>query len=320
MLEITNRIERWLEEPRESLEISGLNAYLRKYLYHFIKKRYKWIFIESIKTEGSRDVVLLLKKANPEQLAELEKKRNSERTGQFFDKIGFRRIFSMLVNSKKPLIVHNGTLDILFTLAAFQEELPEKYHDCKLLINRLFPIIYDTRFLLERIPGFYDEFDKIAPAKGLKELYDFLKDGSERQIVLGSQFEKYYDEKYAHEAGFDAFMTGICFIKLSQKNIRIEDYKNCLPLYKCFFSLKLDSEDLFSSDHYYYVKGVDAKHLFAGNEGILYKYVKEDECFIRPISEEKYLEMQKIVTDHNLMYMSVEAYFASKKQNSEKNS
>lgn len=318
MNEICFRIEKWLESGEAHFEIPGLNAYLRKYLYNVVKKRFKGVFMESIKVEGSRDVTLILKKADHSQIQELEAKRLVEKTEQFYEKIGFRRIFSMLVESKKPLIVHNGCLDVMFTIASFQEELPEKYSDFKTLVNRLFPVLYDTRYLLERIPGFYEEFDKIAPAKGLKELYNFLKGNNGLQIALGNKFEKYYDEKYAHEAGFDAFMTGICFLKLAEVHAEIENFKNHLPLFKSFFSIRLDGDDIMWSDQHFYIKGSDVKHYFSGNEGFLFKYVKEDECFVKPLNDEKYAEMQKVIASHNFYSVNVEGYFKSKKPSSDK--
>jgi poly(A)-specific ribonuclease len=320
MNEIQHRIQNWLDNIEETLEISGLNAYLRKYLYNYVKKNFKGIFMESLKVEGSRDVTLVLKKADPGHLKELEQKRVNEKNDQFHEKLGFRRIFCILVDSKKPLIVHNGTLDLLFTLSSFQEDLPEKYQDFKSLVNRLFPVIYDTRYLLEKIPGFYEEFDKIAPSKGLKELYNFLKPNSGSQIILAPGFEKYYDEKYAHEAGFDAFMTGICFLKIAESQANIEAYKNSLPLYKCLYSIKFDNEDILSADKIYYIKGSESKHLLSGNEGFEYKYIKEDECFIKVLFDEKIPELQKIVSDHDLVCMTAENYFISKKPNSNKNS
>ena len=317
MNEITFRIEKWLENSEETFVVAGLNAFLRKYLYNFVKKRYTGIFMESIKVEGSRDVTLSLKKAHPELLMELEAKRIKEKVELFNEKIGFRRIFTMMIESRKPLIVHNGSLDILFTLAAFQEELPEKYQDFKTLTNRLFPIVFDTRFLLEKIPGLYEEFDKASPGKGLKELYNFLKTSNGPQFVLGTGFEKYYDEKFAHEAGFDAFMTGICFIRLLEKNA-VEQYKNFLPLYRSFYSIRLDGPDFFANDNHFYIKGAEAKQLFANSEGYSVKYVKDDECFVKPSSEDKYTEMHKITSDHNILCMSAEAYFESKNKNSDK--
>jgi poly(A)-specific ribonuclease len=311
MSEVTFRIERWLESHEDRMEITGLNAYLRKYLYGFVKKRYKGVFMSSNKTEGSRDVTLVLKKANERELLELEAKRIAEKTELFNEKIGFRRIFALLVERKLPLIVHNGMIDILFTISAFQEDLPEKYQDFKTLVHRLFPSIYDTRFMLEHIPGFFEEFDKVTSLKGLKELYSFLK-SQNPPVLLSDSFSKYNDESFAHEAGFDAYMTGVCFLKLSFSKIDLPSYLNRLPLYKSFFSVNLQGEDALYSDNSYYLKGSDLKHFFSGNEGFSYKYVKDDECFLKPLTSEKQSELDKLVSSHNLTCMSVEEFFKKK--------
>ena len=313
MNEITYRIERWLESGEDRIEIAGLNAYLRKYLYGFVKRRFKGVFMNSLKVEGSRDVTLVLQKADAKDYAELEAKRFSDKTNQFHEKIGFRRIFNLLTERKIPLIVHNGMLDILFTISAFQEDLPENYSDFKSLVHRLFPTIYDTRFMLERIPGFYDEFDKITSAKGLKELYNFVKSGGP-EVTLASDFGKYLDESFAHEAGFDAYMTGVCFLKLCNSSLLLSQYRNHLPLYKSYFAVNLEGEDPMYSDNSYYVKGPDAKSYFSGVEGLHIKYVKDDECFVRPLVSEKQSEIDKIVSAHNLTCVTAETYFMKKRQ------
>ena len=317
MNEICFRIEKWLESGEGQLEIPGLNAYLRKYLYGVVKKKYKNIFMESLKHENSRDVILVLKKANEQEYSELEAKRQLGKAEQFNEKVGFRKVFSMLTESKKPLIVHNGMLDIMFTLSSFQEDLPEKYLDFKSLVSRLFPTIYDTRFMLEHIPGFFEDFDKVPGAKGLKELYNFLKPNNP-EVSLGAKFEKYYDERYAHEAGFDAFMTGICFLRLANTNIDLTLYKNHLPLFRCYFSIRLDSEDPLYSDNWHYLKGPDLKTHFAGTEGYVYRYVKDDECFVKPLSPDKQNEMELVAGAKKLICLSVESFF--KKKTSDKDS
>ena len=93
-----------------------------------------------------------------------------------------------------------------------------------------------------------------------------------------------------------------------------------MPLFKCFFSVKLDGEDVFSGDQNYFIKGTDSKHLFSGNEGFVFKYVKEDECFVKPLNEEKFQEMKLIVNENKLACMEVKSYFANRKSNQDKNS
>lgn len=311
MNEICYRIEKWLQSDNPQMEIPGLNAFLRKYLYSVVRKKYSNIFMESSKQENSRDVTLILKKANQQEFKELEAKRQSDKSDQANEKIGFRKVFAMLISSQKPLIVHNGLLDIMFTISSFQEDLPEKYSEFKSLVSRLFPSVYDTRFMLEHIPGFFEDFDKIPGSKGLKDLYNYLKP-SNPEVRLGESFLKYNDERFAHEAGFDAFMTGICFLRLSSLNLNLNQYKNSLPLYRCYFSIKLDGEDPLYSDNSYHLKGPELKSHFAGSEGFAYRYVKDDECFVKALSPDKQNELEMLIGAKKLNCLTVESYFRKK--------
>jgi hypothetical protein len=76
--------------------------------------------------------------------------------------------------------------------------------------------------------------------------------------------------------------------------------------------VNLQGEDALYSDNSYYLKGADLKHFFAGNEGFSYKYVKDDECFLKPLTSDKQSELDKLVSSHNLTCMSVEAFFMKK--------
>jgi len=49
---------------------------------------------------------------------------------------------------KKPMVVHNGMMDLMFLYNAFIGMLPEDVAVYKREINRLFPHIHDTRHLL----------------------------------------------------------------------------------------------------------------------------------------------------------------------------
>jgi len=46
-----------------------------------------------------------------------------------------------------------------FLLMIFYNELPETYEEFKNLTHTLFPVIYDTRYVLEHHPGLWEEFD-----------------------------------------------------------------------------------------------------------------------------------------------------------------
>lgn len=89
--------------------------------------------------------------------------------------LGFSRLFKLLVELQKPIVGHNFLMDLMIMYSQFHEQLPSKfslyYHcydlhyktlpysnnnnlcisaqlsDFKEKIHRMFPVIYDTKYL-----------------------------------------------------------------------------------------------------------------------------------------------------------------------------
>lgn len=59
--------------------------------------------------------------------------------------LGFTKIFRLLIQFKKPIILHCGFMDLLFIYEKFYEPLPDTISQFKKKINELFPVIYDTK-------------------------------------------------------------------------------------------------------------------------------------------------------------------------------
>lgn len=107
-----------------------------------------------------------------------------------------------------PLIVHHGFMDLLFLMTHFiTPTLPEQLSQCKALILRHFPCIYDTKVLAaERSTGcnflnssLGESFDRITTDQSLLQYVDDDDDGVQ-----------------CHEAAYDAYMTGLCYLGLCQ--------------------------------------------------------------------------------------------------------
>ena len=61
--------------------------------------------------------------------------------------LGFTKIFRLLIEHKKPLILHNGFMDLMFLYEKFYEPLPDTVAEFKTKVNELFPLIYDTKHI-----------------------------------------------------------------------------------------------------------------------------------------------------------------------------
>lgn len=60
---------------------------------------------------------------------------------------GFSKVINILSESQKPLVLHNGLIDLLIIHNQFIKPLPNKYEDFKTCINKAFPKVYDTKII-----------------------------------------------------------------------------------------------------------------------------------------------------------------------------
>ena len=64
------------------------------------------------------------------------------------DDLGFTKVIDYLTKLQKPIISHNGFLDMMFLHEKFIKPLPEKIIDFKKSLKSLFPHIYDTKHMI----------------------------------------------------------------------------------------------------------------------------------------------------------------------------
>ncbi|XP_011306351.1 poly(A)-specific ribonuclease PARN-like domain-containing protein 1 isoform X2 [Fopius arisanus] len=154
--------------------------------------------------------------------------------------LGFTRVFQLLCDLKKPIVGHNILLDLMFMYKQFYKDLPTSYQKFKREIHELMPTVYDTKFLSY-------EMRKILDSKGqegqgnrkkgdkgrsniLEELYRFFKNGDGRLLTWNSPNIEFPDETTTdteayHDAGWDSYYTGYCFIKMA--HVFCNPHKSC---------------------------------------------------------------------------------------------
>lgn len=110
----------------------------------------------------------------------------------------------------KPIVVHNGLMDMLFLLTHFHAPtLPDDWAECKALIHSYFPILYDTKCMASQ----YSMREHPRARTHLASVY-------EQAIASNPQWELVFQsgtgqDDQAHDAAFDAYMTGVAFCGLS---------------------------------------------------------------------------------------------------------
>lgn len=190
-----------------------LTAYLKQTLprvsVHYCRQGLTYSATLSVLTEGEAR----LKREQAVMLREREVR----------DAVGFRLIFRALVDSRKPCVGHNCFADILFLMAALDEPLPVSLSQWKTRVSSLFPTIFDTKYLSSRRDLFPRGRFTASHLGGLFDAYGLKSSQVEVSLPLG--FQSYDPQTLlrgcsggrsspAHEAGYDALMTGTLLLNL----------------------------------------------------------------------------------------------------------
>ena len=75
---------------------------------------------------------------------------------------GVRQVFNLILKEQKPIVFHNGFMDLMFMYQSFYTNLPKKCDNFAADLNDMFPNgIYDTKYLVEltqTFPATYLEY------------------------------------------------------------------------------------------------------------------------------------------------------------------
>jgi len=197
----------------------------RKLIYQELPKRFSKIVIEKQQIEGHDS---LIAKYDSAALSGLEKKKK-----EIQGWVGFRHVMDHIAKSGKPIVGHNCFLDMLFLTQSFATDLQEKtYADFKKILLENFPAIYDTKYVINVVVPTLKETN-------LEKVYNFVVNGEFDKLhpngVTCSLDPSITYGHAAHEAGYDAYMTGVVFAK--QQAVATEDQlqkvTNCVYLMGC---------------------------------------------------------------------------------------
>lgn len=208
-----------VESCEDSINIKFVKFRVYKYFETMIEGKYPNLFIEFTYDNEflpkRKELTISARLKTEEEILETEE-LELEEAGEF----GFMDIIDELIESKKPLITHNGFLDIMHLYNKFIGDLPETQSDFKKKFYEHFPQIYDTKFMLNNSNYLFSETNKFTA------LYDSFIEASELEspeIEVSQGFDyklgdpEDEDSVSAHEAGFDALMTGVIFLRNMEK-------------------------------------------------------------------------------------------------------
>jgi len=214
--EYKKRIEEFLmQDDKNSLNLPPCNSYIRRLIYMTLKPEFagKTQFISG-RNENNEPVVTILKTIKTEEevkLAEVDAEEEAMK-----EKLGFLHILRVISVSKTPLVFHAGELDLYLTMKHFFcDELPETLEEFKSITTATFPQIFDTLLMSRNEPLKSNFPEGNSLGEIFKKVQDqpFALNAANIHIADGYRDYKAFGGQ-VHEAGYDAWMTGVAFIHM----------------------------------------------------------------------------------------------------------
>jgi poly(A)-specific ribonuclease len=244
---IMKEIEEWEKtDQTEWLSPRKLNKFRRTLVTKEVKKKFgeDTIYVFEDTSDDNFCEVKLVRLANPSEREKINRQIDETNNEVINEAVGFRFVIDSIIGAKKPVLTHNGFYDLLHTYNRFIGYLPDTLNKWKERLNELIPLIIDTKQLSSH-PLFGDVFGKKTETM-LQDVYKFMTKTNPQfsSIMPKLTFDTRFPESpsQAHDAGYDAFMTGVIFIGLYQHITKlnfnsfttdhpeIENYVNRIPL------------------------------------------------------------------------------------------
>lgn len=190
-----------------------LSPFQRKLIYELLDREFNNKVSTTIKTsENNRKMLVVTPKRSIEAEMKIEEDRKRDDETYLIDTIGVRLLLKEISASKKLIVGHNCLLDIMYLTSQCFHSLPHDYNEFKKLVHHIFPNIIDTKFITGS-----DKLKDLFSTTVLGHVYDRLQsDPFEKVDIEWENIFQTYNlaNPKEHEAGYDSFLTGYCFLVL----------------------------------------------------------------------------------------------------------
>ncbi|KZC04656.1 Poly(A)-specific ribonuclease PARN [Dufourea novaeangliae] len=223
--EICTRIDEFLASEAEELIIDKCNAFIRRLVHQEVRVRWPNKLRVESKSDCSGHSLIVQRSGTREEEEHKEIQRREREKLEIKEAVGFSTVLKKIAESGKLIVGHNMLLDICHIIHKFFGPLPETYTEFKSLVHSLFPRILDTKVLCQS-----QQFKENVPSSNLNVLLERVSKSPFKIPDIESVDGRSYitlAEKY-HEAGYDAYITGICFIALCNYLVLILLIFSCL--------------------------------------------------------------------------------------------
>uniref|UniRef100_A0A3Q2VVQ4 Poly(A)-specific ribonuclease PARN n=1 Tax=Haplochromis burtoni TaxID=8153 RepID=A0A3Q2VVQ4_HAPBU len=172
----------------------------------------KGLHVETVETE-KKERYIQISKVDEEERKRREQQKLEKEQEELNDAVGFSRVIHAISKSGKLVVGHNMLLDVMHTIHQFYCPLPEDIQDFKEVTMCVFPRLLDTKLMASTQP-----FKELITNTSLAELEKQLKESPFKspQVETAEGFPSYDTaQEQLHEAGYDAYITGLCFIAMA---------------------------------------------------------------------------------------------------------
>ncbi|NP_001153677.1 poly(A)-specific ribonuclease [Bombyx mori] len=239
--DICNQVHQFLEEGQlDEMEIDKCNSFVRLLLFQELRARFKdKILVETKILENKNRLLNVKRVKSQDDLKNHDALKKEREWEDFEDAVGFSKVARMISESEKLVVGHNMLLDVMHTLNHFFQPLPAEYTQFKEFTHCMFPHILDTKYM-SSLPPFKDKVNSSI----LKHLLATLSAAPFSLPKVVSDEGRGYSQLHEkhHEAGYDAYVTGLCFLAMHSHlaNMRGDDTTRFLsitsPLIKPFLN------------------------------------------------------------------------------------
>ncbi|XP_055624362.1 poly(A)-specific ribonuclease PARN-like isoform X2 [Toxorhynchites rutilus septentrionalis] len=233
--DISERIENFIKSEDKELAIANCNGFQRKLVYQLIDSKFqKLVSTASVVLENNQKAILVERKRTKKQEMQLEADRIAQENNELENAVGLSLVLQELSKARKLVVGHNMLLDLLFVIRQFFRPLPNNFQEFKKTVRELFPMLLDTKYLCTN-----GELKVHVNSSVLGHVFEAVKKAPFKMPEVVSELENHQysqENMKLHEAGYDAYLTGICFLGLiSYFKVDTRNLSND-PILKSYFN------------------------------------------------------------------------------------
>ncbi|XP_031719066.1 poly(A)-specific ribonuclease PARN [Anarrhichthys ocellatus] len=210
---VIGKVETLFTNSEKTLDLEPCTGFQRKLIYQTLNWKFpKGLHVETVETEKKERYIQVIRVDDEERKLREQQKREREQE-EVNDAVGFSRVIHAISKSGKLVVGHNMLLDVMHTIHQFYCPLPEDLQDFKEVTMCVFPRLLDTKLMASTQP-----FKEMITNTSLAELEKQVKESPFKspQVETAEGFNSYDTaQEQLHEAGYDAYITGLCFISMA---------------------------------------------------------------------------------------------------------